>query len=107
MAELAKIAFSDTRMALDWDGGFASLDDLAVRWFVYKLTTEAARGRDRKTGKTGPPLEGVQSEDKRQFPGGLTRTPIDLPCLSLDLSTARERLAVRLCLADARDPRRA
>ena len=32
-------------------------------------------------------------------PGGLTRTPIDQPCLSLDLSTARERLAVRLCLA--------
>ena len=68
-----------------------------------------------------------QSEDKRQFPGGLnsntdrptgrlapqgarcglTRTPIDQPCLSLDLSTARERLAVRLCLADACDPRRA
>ena len=38
---------------------------------------------------------------------GLTRTPIDQPCLSLDLSTARERLAVRLCLADACDPRRA
>jgi len=38
---------------------------------------------------------------------GLTRTPIDRPCLSLDLSTARERLAVRLCLADACDPRRA
>jgi hypothetical protein len=113
-----------------------------------------------------------QSEDNRQFPGGLTLTPIgrlvgwgqlvdnggdhyiqvrDLamqfevtaskgfeadaiggiqvaiccqirarpvrpdphsdrpaqPCLSLDLSTARERLAVRLCLADACDPRRA
>jgi hypothetical protein len=68
-----------------------------------------------------------QSEDNRQFPGGLTltaidlparlapqgarcgltRTPIDQPCLSPDLSTARERLAVRLCLADARDPRRA
>ena len=38
---------------------------------------------------------------------GLTRTPIDQPCLSLDLSAARERLAVRLCLADACDPRRA
>ena len=38
---------------------------------------------------------------------GLTRTPIDQPCLSLDLSTARERLAVRLCLADACDTRRA
>jgi putative transposase len=32
---------------------------------------------------------------------------LELPCLSLDLSTARERLAVRLCLADACDPRRA
>ena len=62
-----------------------------------------------------------QSEDKRQFPGGpaliamdqpvrlaprgalcgLTHTQIDQPCLSPDLSTARERLAVRLCLADA------
>ena len=60
-----------------------------------------------------------QSEDKRQFPGGLTltamdpparlaprgarcgltRTPIDRPCLSPDLSAAPERLAVRLCLA--------
>ena len=68
-----------------------------------------------------------QSEDKRQFPGGpaliamdqpvrlaprgalcgLTHTQIDQPCLSPDLSTARERLAVRLCLADACDPRRA
>jgi transposase InsO family protein len=38
---------------------------------------------------------------------GLPRTLIDPPCLSLDLSTARERLAVRLCLADACDPRRA
>ena len=67
------------------------------------------------------------SEDKRQFPGGLaliamvqpvrlaprgalcglTHTQIDQPCLSPDLSTARERLAVRLCLADACDPRRA
>ena len=65
--------------------------------------------------------------DQRQFPGGLTltpidrlvgwrrkasrcgltHTPIDQPCLSLDLSAARERLAVRLCLADACDPRRA
>jgi HTH-like domain len=68
-----------------------------------------------------------QSEDKRQFPGGpaliamdqpvrlaprgalcgVTHTQIDRPCLSPDLSTARERLAVRLCLADACDPRRA
>jgi hypothetical protein len=39
---------------------------------------------------------------------GLTRTPIDRdPCLSPDLSAARERLAVRFCLADACDPRRA
>ena len=38
---------------------------------------------------------------------GLTRTPIDQPCLSPDLSAARERLAVGLCLADACDPRRA
>ena len=38
---------------------------------------------------------------------GLTHTPIDQPCLSLDPSAARERLAVRLCLADACDPRRA
>jgi len=68
-----------------------------------------------------------QSEHNRQFPDGLTLTPIDLParlaprgarcglthipidrpCLSPDLSAARERLAVRLCLADACDPRRA
>ena len=38
---------------------------------------------------------------------GLTRTPIDHPCLSSDLSAVRERLAVRFCLADACDPRRA
>ena len=38
---------------------------------------------------------------------GLTHTQIDQPCLSPDLSAARERLAVRLCLADACDPRRA
>jgi hypothetical protein len=39
---------------------------------------------------------------------GLTRTPIDRqPCLSPDLSAARDRLAVRFCLADACDPRRA
>jgi len=38
---------------------------------------------------------------------GLTHTQIDQPCLSPDLSIARERLAVRLCLADACDPRRA
>ena len=38
---------------------------------------------------------------------GLTRTQIDQPCLSPDLSSARERLAVGLCLADACDPRRA
>jgi hypothetical protein len=38
---------------------------------------------------------------------GLTRTPIDQPCLSSDLSAAREHLAVRFCLADACDPRRA
>jgi hypothetical protein len=38
---------------------------------------------------------------------GLTRTLIDQPCLSSDLSAARERLAVRFCLADACDPRRA
>jgi hypothetical protein len=38
---------------------------------------------------------------------GLTRTPIDQTCLPPDLSTARERLAVGLCLADACDPRRA
>jgi hypothetical protein len=68
-----------------------------------------------------------QSEDRSQFPGGLTRTlidrlvvwrcrvsrcgltrtPIDQPCLSLDPSAARERSAVRFCLADACDPRRA
>ena len=40
-------------------------------------------------------------------PCGLTHTPIDLTCLSPDLSTAREHLAGRLCLADACDPRRA
>ena len=39
--------------------------------------------------------------------GGLTRIPIDQVCLSPDLSVARERLAVRYCLADACDPRRA
>src|SRR5438046_9073021 len=40
--------------------------------------------------------------------GGLTRTPIDHdPCLSSDLSTAREHLATRFHLANARDPRRA
>ena len=38
---------------------------------------------------------------------GLTRTPIDHSCLSADLSAVRERLAVRFCLADACDPRRA
>ena len=38
---------------------------------------------------------------------GLTRTLIDHLCLSPDLSAARERLAVRFCLADACDPRRA
>jgi hypothetical protein len=38
---------------------------------------------------------------------GLTHTPIDHLCLSPDLSTTRERLAVRFCLADACDPRRA
>ena len=38
---------------------------------------------------------------------GLTRTPIDHPCLSPDLSAAREHPAVRLGLADACDPRRA
>jgi transposase InsO family protein len=68
-----------------------------------------------------------QSEDQGQFPGGLTltamdrrlswhrrvsrcgltRTLIDQPCLSPDLSAARERPAVRFCLADACDPRRA
>ena len=52
---------------------------------------------DRPTGRLAP--QGARC--------GLTRTPIDQPCLSLDLSTARERLAVRLCLADACDPRRA
>jgi hypothetical protein len=65
--------------------------------------------------------------NRGQFPGGLTliamdplvgwrrkvsrcdltRIPIDQPCLSSDLSAARERLAVRFCLADACDPRRA
>ena len=68
-----------------------------------------------------------RSKDHGQFPGdltqtlidrligwrrraswcGLTRTLIDQPCLSLDLSAARERPAVGLCLADACDPRRA
>jgi hypothetical protein len=39
---------------------------------------------------------------------GLTRTPIDRqPCLSPDLSAARDRLAVRFCLANACDSRRA
>ena len=38
---------------------------------------------------------------------GLTHTLIDHSCLSPDLSAARERLAVRFCLADACDPRRA
>lgn len=39
---------------------------------------------------------------------GLTRILIDpQPCLSADLSAARARLAVRFCLADACDPRRA
>ena len=38
---------------------------------------------------------------------GLTHTPIDHSCLSPDLSAARERLAVRFCLAGACDPRRA
>ena len=35
---------------------------------------------------------------------GLTPTLIDRPCLSPDLSTVRERLAVGLCLADACRP---
>ena len=87
----------------------------------------AERGRRaaKAAARLRPPQR--QSEDKRQFPGGLTltamdlpvrlapqgarcgltRTLIDRPCLSPDLSTARERLAVRLCLADACDPRRA
>ena len=43
----------------------------------------------------------------RQTRRGLTRTPIDQTCLSPDLSAARGRLAVGLCLADACDPRRA
>jgi hypothetical protein len=38
---------------------------------------------------------------------GLTRTPIDRSSLSPDLSAARERFAVGLCLAEACDPRRA
>ncbi len=38
---------------------------------------------------------------------GLTHTPTDHPCLSPDLSAAREHLAVRFCLAEACDPRRA
>src|SRR6266851_1316005 len=70
----------------------------------------------RPCGRTG----GHQSMDVGQFPGGLTLTaidrlvgwrrkasrcgltptPIDLPCLSPDLSAAREHLAVRFCLAD-------
>ena len=52
---------------------------------------------DRPTGRLAP----------RGARCGLTRTPIDRPCLSPDLSAAREHLAVRLCLADACDPRRA
>jgi transposase InsO family protein len=51
------------------------------------------------------PLGGWRREASRS---SLTRTPIDHdPCLSSDLSAARERLAVRLCLAGACDPRRA
>ena len=75
----------------------------------------------------GPDPPQRQSEDRCQFPGGLTRTAmdrrlswrrkaswcgltrtlIDRTCPSPDLSAARERPAVGFYLADACDPRRA
>lgn len=33
-----------------------------------------------------------QPKDEGRFPGGLTRTPIDRPCLAADLPAAQERL---------------
>ena len=101
---------------------------LVITYVVFVLLEN---GRSRNTSAKpihAPNLASFrQSEDKRQFPGGLTltamdpparlapqgarcgltRIPIDRPCLSPDLSAARERLAVGLCLADACDPRRA
>jgi hypothetical protein len=105
-------------------GGEAALASLPK---ASRPTARSKGGREghRKADAGHAPIR--QSEDKRQFPGGLTltamdpparlapqgarcgltRIPIDRPCLSPDLSAARERLAVGLCLADACDPRRA
>ena len=58
-------------------------------------------------GLTQTPIDRLVGWRRRVPRCGLTRTPIDQSCLSLDLSTARERLAVGFCLADACDPRRA
>ncbi len=94
--------------------------------FVLDALEQALHER-RPAYRAGLVHHSRQSIDTGQFPGGLTltamdrlvgwrrkvprcgltRTLIDQPCLSPDLSTARERLAVRLCLADACDPRRA
>ena len=59
------------------------------------------------SGRPDPHSDGPRLAAPRGTRCGLTRTPIDRPCLSPDLSSARERLAVGLCLADACDPRRA
>jgi hypothetical protein len=58
-------------------------------------------------GLTPIPIDPLVGWRRKATLCGLTHVPIDQPCLSLDPSAARERLAVRLCLADACDPRRA
>ncbi len=58
-------------------------------------------------GLTPTPIDRLVGWRRKASRCGLTRTPIGQPCLSLDPSAARERPAVRLCLADACDPRRA
>jgi len=103
--------------------GWAMRDHMRAELTIAALTMAIQR---RRPG-SGPRSSFRQSKDQRQFPGGLTptpidrlvgwrrkasrcgltHTPIDQPCLSLDPSAARERPAVRLCLADACDPRRA
>ena len=94
--------------------------------FVLDALEQALHDR-RPLHRGGLVHHSEQSMDVGQFPGGLTLTaigpfgrlapqgvpvwpdptPIDHPCLSPDLSAAREHLAVRFCLADACDPRRA
>jgi hypothetical protein len=112
----------------------AIMDLVSRAVLAWRLSKHARRGVLRRgprgsafSARPTRDLQHRQSMDQRQFPGGLTptpidclvgwrrkasrcgltHTPIDQPCLSLDPSAARERLAVRLCLADACDPRRA